>query len=576
MPGFRRRAATHLVVGISALVVLAACNPAQPSGPRSSRFGAPSEEPARPRGTLKLAWPTEPETLHPKLSGGRGLSEFFWVFNSFLTYYDFAGESHPMMARTIPSQENGDWVINPDGSMVTTYRLRTNLRWHDGAPLTAPDFVFGYQVAIDPDLPIRDRTPETLMSAVEAPDPHTVMVRWREPFFAANQLTFQQLSPLPRHLVEEKYRTNRASFIFGEEWTSAYVGNGPFRLERWTPGVGMIARAYTDWVLGPPKLEVLDIRFISDARTQLANLLSGEVDLVNSPGVEPPEAVAARQVWGTPAPGYIKTWTRNIRYLEFQFRDVPNWQRAVTDVRVRQAIMHLTDRQGLVEVVNHGLGSTADTFLAPSEPAFPEVERVISRYPLDPNRAAALLADAGWRTARPGGATGSTGATLDIELWTTAGGDAEQEASVIADGWKGGGVNSSISVIPSARQRDNELRVSFPAVNLSSRGITLDNFVFTSAHIPTPEVRWQGANRGSFRDREIDRLQHLVLTSLVPPDQRQAIVALQQRMTEIVGIGPLFYGVGVIVAKNKVKGPVGEVAQKSGMSWNVFEWEIVR
>lgn len=568
----------HVGLALAALLLATSCGGSQgSSGPSAGSAGSSpqSGQPSGPKGTLKVAWPTEPETLHPKLSGGRGLSEYFWVFNSFLTYYDFGGAVHPMIARGIPSLGSADWVINSDGTMVTTYHLRSNARWHDGTPVTAQDFVLGYEVAIDPDLPIRDRTPENLIASVAAPDQSTLVVSWKEPYVYANQLTFQQMSPVARHLVEDKYRNNKANFIFGEEWTSNYVGNGPFKLERWIPGSSMLARANTDWVLGPPKVEFLDVRFISDARTQLANLLSGEVDMINSPGVEPPEAVAAREHWGNTSQGYITTWIRNIRYLEFQHRDVNHWQRAVTDPRVRQAIMHATNRQGLLEVVNYGLGSTADMFLAPTEPAFRDADRAATKYPFDPNRASAVLASAGWRSPQPGApANNEAGATLDIELWTTAGSGAEQEAAIITDGWKAAGINPSIFVIASALQRDNELRVSFPGVNLSSRGITLDNFVFTSGNLPTAEVRWQGANRGSFSDPEIDRLQNLVLTSFAPDAQSQAVVALNKRMSEIVGVGPLFYGVGVIVAKNKVKGPVGEVAQKSGMAWNAFEWEI--
>jgi peptide/nickel transport system substrate-binding protein len=533
-------------------------------------------QPRGPRGTLKIALPTEPETLHSKMSGGRGLNEFFWMFNSFLTYYDFEGVSHPMLAESIPGLGTSDWIINSDGTMVTTYRLRSNARWHDGAPLTAQDFLLGYEIAIDPDMPIRDRSPEALISAVEAPDARTIVIRWREPYVSANRLTYQEFTPVARHLVEEKYRNNRANFTFGDEWTSAYVGTGPYRIDRWTPGAGLVARAFPDWVLGPPKIETLDIRFISDARTQLANLLAGEVGLITSPGIEAPEGIAARDHWGPQAEGYIRTWIRNIRYMEFQYRDVPNWQRAIADPRVRQAIMHATDRQGLLEVVQLGLGSTSDLFLAPTEPSFREAERVITRYPYDPSRAAAVLAEAGWRAPRAGtSAANAAGATLDLSLWTTAGSGADQEAAIVIDGWKAAGINASFNVIASALQRDNELRVSFPAANLTSRNVTLDNFVFTAAHAPTAEVRWQGANRGSFSDPEIERLQNLVLTSFVPETQTQAIVALHKRMTEIVGVAPLFYGVGVIAAKNKVKGPLGEVTQKSGMTWNVFDWEIV-
>ena len=129
-------------------------------------------------------------------------------------------------------------------------------------------------------------------------------------------------------------------------------------------------------------------------------------------------------------------------------------------------------------------------------------------------------------------------------------------------------------MIPAVRQRDLELRVSFPAVNATARSITLDNFVFLTTHLPTPEARWQGANRGSFVDAEVDRLHNLGLTSLDERDRHQAIIQLHQRMSEILGIGPLYYNVEVLIASKRVKGPVGEVAEKSGMSWNIFEWEV--
>lgn len=514
--------------------------------------------------------------LHAKLGAGGGANEFYWLFNSFLTYRDFSGSAHPMLARELPSRGNGSWTVNANGTMVTTYRLREQARWHDGTPLTAHDFVFAHQVYLDPDVPVRDRVPETLISRVEAGDDHTLVIHWREPYAGANTLGYQQLDPLPRHIFEPRYLSNKATFIFGEEWTSSYIGAGPFRLERWTPGSSMIARANLDWVLGPPKLDTVEIRIIRDATTMMANLLSGDVDVLNSPGVRAPEAALAREQWASRGEGYVKVWNSQIRFLAFQFRDVPNWQRAIADVRVRSAVMHATDRQGLVDVVNHGLGSISDIFLSPVEPTFGEVDRVIQKYPFDPNRAATILAEVGWRAPRPGAlAVDSSGQTLDLELWSTAGGGGEQEAAIIADSWRLAGINSGIYIIPSARQRDQELRASFPSVSATARSLSPDNFVFTSVQVPTAETRWQGANRGSFQDAETDRLQNLVLTSLEDAQRRQATIALHRRMAELVGIGPLYYSAEVIIARSRVKGPVGEYGAQSGVSWNIFEWEVV-
>src|SRR5581483_11029104 len=123
--------------------------------------------------------------------------------------------------------------------------------------------------------PIASRAPETMMSKVEAQDDQTIVVYWKEPYNRADVLAFRQLSPAPRHILEDKYRDNHANFAFGEEWTSAYIGSGPFKVEQWNPGTNLIARANRDWALGQPKLDTIEIRFIKDANAVLASLLSG-------------------------------------------------------------------------------------------------------------------------------------------------------------------------------------------------------------------------------------------------------------------------------------------------------------
>jgi ABC-type transport system substrate-binding protein len=224
--------------------VLAACAPA-PSSPPQNRVAEQPNAQAVPRGTLKIAWPFEPENLHPKLLFGSGVTDYFWTFDSTLAIRDFSGAPHPVIARELPTQANGDWIVNPDGTMVTTYRLRENAKWHDGTPLTARDFAFAYEVYLDGEIPVQDRSSELLMSKVEARDDHTLVINWKEPFIGAGTLGFRQLNPMATHIFEEKYRTNHANFAFGEEWTVSYVGSGPFRMERWEPGSCWAHRSLT-------------------------------------------------------------------------------------------------------------------------------------------------------------------------------------------------------------------------------------------------------------------------------------------------------------------------------------------
>jgi peptide/nickel transport system substrate-binding protein len=557
------------------VVALAAgCGPAEPRpGPASRAADGASPGRPAPRGSITIAWAREPENLSPKFLGGGGGSEPSWVFSSALTYYDLQGVPHPMMASRIPTQENGDWFVNADGTMVTTYRLREGMRWHDGSPLTAHDFAFAARVYADPEVPAANREPERLMSGVVAQDDHTVVVTWAETYVLANVLGRGELPPLPAHILEERYRTNRANFVKGEEWTSAFIGNGPFRLERWEPGSRMVGRAFNEWFLGPPRIETLEIRILPDPTTLIANMLAGDVDFTNSPSIRVSEAVIARDYWGERGDGYIKTWETRLKFLEFQYREVPNWQRAVTDVRVRRGLLHAVDRNSLAEVMTQGLGTAADAWVLPSDPQFAEITRAVTKHPYDPNRALALLAEAGW-TPQPSGLLGNAaGQSFDIEV--NSGSSPPQEATIVADNWKRIGIGAAVYILPPARQRDREFRASFPGAHTGERTIRMDDFHLITARIPTPETGFVESNRGSFSDAEVDRLYQIVLTSFDEGARRQAIVAIHKRMSELAGYGPLYYGVEVLVARSGLKGPVGHYGPQTGVTWNIHEWEVV-
>ena len=555
------------MLGVAALALLAACAPP----PAATSNAAQPVTPGQPRGTLKLAWAREPETLSPKFLAGGGAGEYTWMFSSALAIQDLEGTSHPMLARELPSQENRGWVVNPDGSMVTTYLLRENARWHDGAPITAADYAFAYRVYTDPAMPVGVRAPESLMTSVETRGDYTLVINWKASYLSANALGYRQLHPLPSHLLAEKYRTDHDRFADGEEWNYAFVGSGPFKVESWEPGTRMVARAHRDFFLGSPKIDTIEIRFISDPNTILANLLAGEIDMTTSQGVGPAQAVVAVDRWVSRGEGYMTTWSTRVNYLNFQFREVPNWQRAISDVRVRQALIYAIDRPALADVMTQGLGRAADAYVGPSESVFADVDRSITKYPYDPSRAAALFSDAGWRRAGATGAlTNAAGQFFDLEV---QGGT--EAPLIIADNWKVAGLNSTPFEVPRARVSDDEFVNSFPGTQLQGNTINQEELSIVSSKLPTAELNWKGSNRGSFVDAEVDRLHRIIVTSLSERDRREAAVAVHKRISELVPFQPLYYSVDFVLAKNKVKGPFGVPAGiQSGVTRNVWEWEV--
>src|SRR4051794_32979281 len=121
MPGCSHPRARMIAAVLGLWTLLSAC--AAPSG-AVERPAAQAQ--TGPRGTLRMAWAGEPPSLSPKMvaPGGTAFNELAITFNSAMTYYDPNGNPIPQLAREVPTLENGGWVVNPDGTMVTTYHIR--------------------------------------------------------------------------------------------------------------------------------------------------------------------------------------------------------------------------------------------------------------------------------------------------------------------------------------------------------------------------------------------------------------------------------------------------------------------
>jgi ABC-type transport system substrate-binding protein len=146
----------------------------------------------------------EVPTLVPK--AGSGLtSGTARIFNASLFYNDGQGETHPYLASELPKLNSDSWRVSPDGRMEVTYRLRPTLTWHDGAPLTAGDFAFGYRVYANPASGMFAPTPQNLMERVEVRDAQSFVILWKQPYPDAASFPFGEFEPLPRHILEEPF-----------------------------------------------------------------------------------------------------------------------------------------------------------------------------------------------------------------------------------------------------------------------------------------------------------------------------------------------------------------------------------
>src|SRR5262245_28657748 len=126
--------------------LIAACGTPAGSNPRSSGETSTQPQPVIESKPIRWADRTAPMDLADKTPAGGMSDRTKRLFNAFLVLTDDQGAAHPYLAESLPQLNTPTWSVSADGRMQAIYRLRPNLTWHDGQPLTADDFLFAYQV----------------------------------------------------------------------------------------------------------------------------------------------------------------------------------------------------------------------------------------------------------------------------------------------------------------------------------------------------------------------------------------------------------------------------------------------
>jgi len=256
-----------LLLSAAALTLVAACAPAsEGQDPRSNGQSPPI------RKTLRLGSAREPIAgIAVFAGGGEALQRHTWIFHAGLTAYDADYNLQPRLASKVPSLADGDWIVLPDGGMELTWKLRPNLKWHDGTPLSAEDFVLGIEIARDPALPVVASGGIALVKEAVAMDAVTLVVRWSAPYFGANVGTPAEFPAVPHHIVGDLYRQgDKDAVVNNPYWATEFVGLGPYKLREWALGSYTEGLAFDDYVLGRPKIDRVVVRYFGGDVTTIA------------------------------------------------------------------------------------------------------------------------------------------------------------------------------------------------------------------------------------------------------------------------------------------------------------------
>lgn len=476
-----RRAARIATIGL-ALAALLACG---------------SREAERPDRTaslpIRFPLPSDPVTLDPARAVDTTSFAISRLIGDSLVAFDARLEPVPRVAR--------GWSWSDDHRTLT-FLLRTDVRWHDGQPVRAADVVHTWRALTAADAPPDKAVAFNLVEAVEAVTPETVVVRYRTPFAPALAAWTHPLLPAHRAAREPP------------------LGCGPWVFERWDPGERVVLRANRDYYDGAPRAPELRLEVLRDYQTRFAALEAGRIEA---------------------APLLPDTWravkddrafrdrfeVREFRQLYFFYvawrMDGSNpW---FGDPRVRRAMTLAIDRAGYLEKVAPGFGQPAVTSIHPDHWCF---DGSLAPLPYDPEAAAALLAEAGFRER--GGVLSRDGKPFSFRLTISQSSkENERIAAFIQDHLRRIGVVVEIEPLEWAVFQERLRSGRFEAVML---GRSLDPD-------PDPYDLWHssqaagGVNYAGLQDPEVDRWIEQARTTFDRDERVRLYRELQSRLHEL-------------------------------------------
>jgi peptide/nickel transport system substrate-binding protein len=567
---------TRVWVLVLAMTLLAACTaPAPPAALPSSPGGA-TPQPA-PTRTLRVGIRIEPPSIasKPFRSIGTRVDLAVRSFNAELSVADASGIPQPVLAEALPQLNTDSWRVFPDGRMETTHRLRAGLVYHDGTPLEAEDFVFAARVFATPELGLSAALPQSNFEEIRATDSRTLVVRWTRPFADAATL---DLPPLPRHLLAEAFeRGDAAAFAGLPFWTREYVHLGPYRMTRWEPGAFIEGEAFDRFVFGRPKIDRIHVRFIGDANAALAGLLSDDVQILTDFAVTLEQVRIVKRDWVPEGKGNYVLQADSFRQAMFQHRPELAMPRSLLDVRVRKAIAHAFDRQGMNDAIYDGAGVIVESLLPPNHPYGPLAEPATIKYPYDLRQAERLMSEAGLVRTGDGAYSHPVEGRFAPELRTNASSQNEAEVQVLADAWRKGGFAFTEAITPTALVSDNEFRATTSGLYIFSGGASggLDSLLrtYNIDSIARPETRWSGGNRGGWANEEYSRLVPTYDATLDQGERARIAAQLVRIFTDQLPAIPMAFNASVTIFGAKLRGPA-PVAFATQVPWNLHTWEI--
>lgn len=323
--------------------------------------------------TLHLATVANPSRINPILATDASSSEIAgYIFNGLVKYDKDGKEIIGDLAKSYYFEDNRTLV----------FKLRKDVRWHDGEPFDSKDVLFTYGLINSPKVVSAYTSTFRMVESVDATGPYTVRVVYKKPYYKA--LETWMMGILPEHLLKDE------DDIMGSPFNTKPVGTGPYRLTKLEFSKNIELEANDDYYEHRPGIDKIVLHVITDPMTRFLMLKSGQLDIGQLEAMQMERQVDARFFEGFKALEEISfTYT----YLGFNLR-----LKKFQDPRVRHALSLAIDRHEMVDILFLGHGRVCTGPFLPGGRAFNEDVKAPRRNIEEAKR---LLKEAGYDDEHP-------------------------------------------------------------------------------------------------------------------------------------------------------------------------------
>lgn len=421
------------------------------------------------------------------------------------------------------------------------FKLRPDVKWHDGKPFTADDVIYSYTRTRNVPGSVASyagylRTIESM----EAPDPLTLIVKTTAPN-PDLPLNLASIHVISKHVGEKSANEN---YISGE----AVVGTGPYKFVSYVPGDrAVMERNDTYWGDKQP-WDKITYRYINNAASRTAALLAGDVDVIDKVSVSD-----LSRLKNSPNINVYPYDGLRVMLLQPSFNPAPNAYITDNDgkplatnpllnVKVREALNLAINRKAIVDRVLQDAATEANQWMPKNTFGFnPDIKNI----PYDPTKAKQLLAEAGY----------PDGFNLTMHVPNDRYPQGPETAQAIAQFWTRIGVKTKVEVMPwsvyASRARKNEYAMSMLAWGngTGEASYALVNILATVA----PEKGLGSSNWGHYTNPKVDAALTQA-TSEFDAAKRESILRDSVKMvSDDVGIIPLFHYKNIWATRDGLK-----------------------